>query len=199
MVIPELSFIAPNNFVTIKPKGFKLSTDLDQIVLSDRDGSLLDDIIYGPQIEGVSEGKIVGSDSYQKFIVPTPGVEQPEIGSDEYLEYERLLEIYKSLRIVEIMYNPLGGSEFEYIELQNIGDEILNLNGISFVEGIYYTFGEMVLSPKESVVLVSDLNAFVSRYGEVNDLIDEYVGKLNNGGEELILQLPEPYPFNMAK
>jgi len=199
MVIPELSFIAPNNFVTIKPKGFKLSTDLDQIVLSDRDGSLLDDIIYGPQIEGVSEGKIVGSDSYQKFIVPTPGVEQPEIGSDEYLEYERLLEIYKSLRIVEIMYNPLGGSEFEYIELQNIGDEILNLNGISFVEGIYYTFGEMVLSPKESVVLVSDLNAFVSRYGEVNDLIDEYVGKLNNGGEELILQFPEPYPFNMAR
>ena len=56
------------------------------------------------------------------------------------------------------------------------------------MEGIYYTFGEMVLSPKESVVLVSDLNAFVSRYGEVNDLIDEYVGKLNNGGEELILQ-----------
>lgn len=199
MLLPELSFIAPNHYVTIKPKGFKLSTDLDQIVLTDTDGSLLDNVIYGPQIEGLSEGKIVGSDSYQKFIVPTPGVEQPVKGSDEYLEYERLLEIYNSLRIIEIMYNPLGGSEYEFIELQNVGDETLNLNGISFVKGIEYTFDEILLSPKESVVLASNLNAFTSRYGEVNHLIDEYAGRLNNGGEELILQLPDPYPFNMVR
>ncbi len=199
MLLPELSFIAPNNYVTVEPKGFKLATDLDQIVLTDRDGSLLDNVIYGPQIEGLSEGKIAGSDSYQKFIVPTPGVKQPVQGSDEYVEYERLLEIYNSLRIIEIMYNPLGGSEYEYIELQNVGEKTLNLNGISFVKGIEYTFGEMFLSPKESVVLASNLNAFTSRYGEINHLIVEYAGRLNNGGEELILQLPEPYPFNMVR
>jgi hypothetical protein len=199
MVLPELSFIASNGYVSIKPKRFKLSTDFDQIVLTDRDGSLLDAVIYGPQNEGISEGKIVGTDSYQKFVVPTPGVEQPAKDSDEFIEYERLLGIYNSLRIVEIMYNPLGGSDFEYIELQNVGDKTLNLNGISFVKGIEYTFGEVLLSPKETFVLVSSLNGFASRYGDVNHLIDEYVGRLNNGGEELILQLPEPYPFNMAR
>ena len=199
MVLPELSFIAPNGNVSIRPKRFKLSTDFDQIVLSDRDGSLLDVVIYGPQNEGISEGKIVGTDSYQKFVVPTPGVDQPAKGSDEFIEYERLLGIYNSLRIVEIMYNPLGGSDYEYIELQNVGDKTLNLNGISFVKGIEYTFGEVLLSSKETFVLVSSLNGFASRYGDVDHLIDEYVGRLNNGGEELILQLPEPYPFNMAR
>jgi hypothetical protein len=30
-------------------------------------------------------------------------------------------------------------------------------------------------------------------------LIDQYTGRLSNGGEELALQLPEPYPFKICK
>ena len=32
MTIPDLSFIGPNSYAAIKPRGFKLSTDFDQIV-----------------------------------------------------------------------------------------------------------------------------------------------------------------------
>lgn len=199
MVLPELSFIGPNQYVMIEPEGFKLSTDIDQIVLINNDGVLLDTVIYGPQIEGLSEGKTGESGSYQKFILPTPGVAQPVEGSDGYAEYERLLVIYNSLRITEIMYNPLGGSEYEYIELQNIGDETVNLKGLKFVEGIKYIFDEILLAPKESIILTSDLNAFTSRYGEMDFLIDQYAGRLSNGGEELALQFPEPYPFKICK
>ena len=199
MVLPELSFIGPNQYVMIEPEGFKLSTDIDQIVLINNDGVLLDTVIYGPQIEGLSEGKTGESGSYQKFILPTPGVAQPVEGSDGYAEYERLLVIYNSLRITEIMYNPLGGSEYEYIELQNIGDETVNLKGLKFLEGIKYIFDEILLAPKESIILTSDLNAFTSRYGEMDFLIDQYAGRLSNGGEELALQFPEPYPFKICK
>jgi len=199
MIIPELSFIGPSQYIAIEPVGFKLSTDLDQIVLSNSEGEILDNVIYGPQLEGFSEGRIGGGNEYEQFVIPTPGVAQPQEGTDEYVEYNRVLEIYKSLRITEIMYNPFGGSDYEYIELKNIGDSDINLNGLRFVKGIEYKFGEALLMPNETMVLVSNLEAFTSRYGELKYLVDQYEGRLSNGGENLILQLPDPYPFTMCR
>ena len=106
---------------------------------------------------------------------------------------------FSSLRITEIMYNPLGGSDYEYIELKNIGNSDINLNGIQFVNGIEYEFGDISLMPDETVVLVSNLDAFASRYGELKYLVDQYEGRLSNGGENLVLQLPDPYPFTMCR
>ena len=43
------------------------------------------------------------------------------------------------IRITEIMYNPIGGDAFEYLELQNIGVTTVDLSGYSF-QGITYVF-----------------------------------------------------------
>ena len=56
--------------------------------------------------------------------------------------------ILENLRITEMMYNPSGGSagdltdndEFEFVELQNVGDETIDLSFVSFVDGIKFDF-----------------------------------------------------------
>ncbi|MBN1125793.1 MAG: chitobiase/beta-hexosaminidase C-terminal domain-containing protein, partial [Sedimentisphaerales bacterium] len=45
------------------------------------------------------------------------------------------------LRITEIMYNPLGDPNLEYIELTNTGDVPLDLSLARFSKGIGFTFG----------------------------------------------------------
>ena len=93
------------------------------------------------------------------------------------------------LRITEIMYNPLGGTPYEFIELQNIGGVRLDLSGISF-DGVIYTFPVgSALSAGARLVLSADIdpNAFKLRYPGVT-LGGSYGGSLNNGGERLALR-----------
>jgi hypothetical protein len=43
------------------------------------------------------------------------------------------------LRLTELMYNPVGGGAYEFVELENTGSAPLNLAGAQF-EGIDFTF-----------------------------------------------------------
>jgi hypothetical protein len=43
------------------------------------------------------------------------------------------------LRITEIMYNPVGGDAYEYVELQNVGSVAINVGGFSF-DGFTFVF-----------------------------------------------------------
>ncbi len=105
-----------------------------------------------------------------------------------------ILELLNGLRITEIMYHDPVSSDYDYIELQNVGDEPLNLTGVRFIEGIEYTFPTMTLDVGQCVVLVSNWASFVSRYGTSGITIaGTYTGNLSNGGENIILQLPWPY------
>ena len=96
-----------------------------------------------------------------------------------------------TLRITEIMYHPAGGSDFEFIELQNTGGETLLLDGVRFTEGIRFDFATSEVKELHAgayVVLVKETNAFRSRYGSDGILIGgEYSGNLNNGGEGVAL------------
>ena len=117
-----------------------------------------------------------------------------------------------SLAITEIMYHPPGmgtnsGSDFEFIELKNLGTQTLNLVGIHFTNGISFTFtGASALSnlgPEKYVVLVKNLAAFRSRYPLVTNIAGEYSGNLQNSGELLCLEgaLHEPifdFSYNEA-
>src|SRR6185503_9014188 len=71
------------------------------------------------------------------------------------------------LRVTELMYNPSGGSTYEFLELQNVGGTPLNLGGYYF-DGIGFTFpaGTMV-NPGDRIVLGSaaNTNAWKTRYG----------------------------------
>jgi hypothetical protein len=50
----------------------------------------------------------------------------------------------------------------------------------------------MTLVPGQYIVVVSDLNSFRSRYGLGPTVAGEYSGNLSNGGEDIVLQLPDP-------
>ncbi|HKQ40632.1 MAG TPA: lamin tail domain-containing protein [Verrucomicrobiae bacterium] len=110
-----------------------------------------------------------------------------------------------SLRITEIMYHPpalpgdtFPAEEYEYIELRNIGTSTLNLAGVHFSEGIFFSFtGSSItsLAAGEKVLVVKNRNAFTQRYGATAAarVAGAYTdifggpGSLDNGGERLRL------------
>jgi len=107
---------------------------------------------------------------------------------------EKLMSLVDGLRITEIMYHDPNGSNFDYIELKNITDAPLDLNGVRFTEGIEFTFPQMTLDIGRYVVVVAHLPSFESRYGTAGITIaGDYSGNLSNGGEDILLQLPWPY------
>ncbi|HTD86544.1 MAG TPA: lamin tail domain-containing protein [Candidatus Binatia bacterium] len=93
-----------------------------------------------------------------------------------------------TLRITAIMYNPIGGSGYEFIELQNYGTTPVNLSGMSF-SGINFTFPQpTILGPGSRIVLSSDANVagFAQRYPGVA-VAGRFGGALNNAGERIAL------------
>lgn len=92
------------------------------------------------------------------------------------------------LRITEIMYHPIGGSEYEFIELQNVGNQPVNLSGAYF-EGITLTFADNLvpLAPGQFIVLVRNPTAFAERYPGVT-ISQVYSGNLSNKGERITLR-----------
>jgi len=95
--------------------------------------------------------------------------------------------VAENLRITEIMYNPPEPNE-EFIEMTNIGTETINLNLVSFTNGIDFTFPSMELAAGENTVVVQDRIFFETRYGRNINIAGQYSGKLNNAGERIELQ-----------
>lgn len=103
---------------------------------------------------------------------------------------QRLLD---SLRISEVIHNPGVDAPLEFIELQNTGVESLNLQGVRLDSGIQFTFPDVVLPPGQRVVVAEDLAALLAKYGSGIHAVGQYDGNLNDRGEEIMLQLPDPY------
>jgi hypothetical protein len=95
--------------------------------------------------------------------------------------------VAENLRITEIMYNPPEPNE-EFIELTNVGAETINLNLVSFTNGIDFTFPSIDLAAGEYVVVVQDSSVFKARYGTNVNIAGQYSGRLNNAGERIELQ-----------
>jgi hypothetical protein len=91
------------------------------------------------------------------------------------------------------MYHPSQPSDVEFVELQNVGSEPLNLDGVRFGGGIEFTFPALMLEPNEFVVVVEDVPRFIAQYGGGRNVAGAYSGRLSNGGDDLVLQLPAPY------
>jgi hypothetical protein len=102
--------------------------------------------------------------------------------------------VAENLRISEIMYHPLETGDpndpnAEFIELTNIGVETINLNLVSFTNGIQFTFPDTPLAPGEYVVVVRDANAFALHNPDFSGIVaGTYLGALNNQGERIELQ-----------
>ncbi|MDB6031913.1 MAG: Spore coat protein CotH, partial [Verrucomicrobiales bacterium] len=103
------------------------------------------------------------------------------------------------LRITEIMYHPSApppgttnsASDFEYVEVRNIGGPPLNVNQFSIRGGIDFRFPNIVLPGGQSAVIVKNLDAFQSRYGTNNPnvlILGVFTGQLNDAGDHLVLR-----------
>jgi hypothetical protein len=100
--------------------------------------------------------------------------------------------VAENLRITEIMYHPRetgnpNDPNREFIELKNIGPDILNLNLVRFTEGIDFTFPDTYLNSNECVVVVKDQSAFEAKYGTSVNTAGQYAGSLANNGEQIKL------------
>jgi len=106
--------------------------------------------------------------------------------------FANAMALLYGLRVTELMYHASAGSEFDYIELQNVGETTLNLAGVRLSDGIDFTFGQMLLDPGRYIVVVKNLTAFRSTYGTGVNVAGEYSGNLSNGGERIVLSIPSP-------
>ncbi|MCF7973185.1 MAG: lamin tail domain-containing protein [Phycisphaerae bacterium] len=106
--------------------------------------------------------------------------------------------MHSQLRITEIMFNPrdpgigspYNNDDYEFIEVTNIGSQVLDLSSVTFTQGIDFDFIESAitsLSPGDSLLIVENVDAFVERYGTSlqPQIAGEFKGKLSNGGETL--------------
>jgi hypothetical protein len=95
--------------------------------------------------------------------------------------------VAENLRITEIMYNPPDANE-EFIELQNIGSETINLNLVSFTNGVDFTFPSIELAAGQYTVVVQNRDIFEARYGRNINIAGQYSGRLDNAGERITLE-----------
>lgn len=108
------------------------------------------------------------------------------------------------LRVTEVMYHPapptaaelaqipwLLDSDFEFIELKNIGTNTLNLGGAQLAEGVAFTCPtNLLLGPGGLVVVAANTNAMLLRYGALTNVAGVFVGLFDNAGERV--QLLDP-------
>lgn len=101
------------------------------------------------------------------------------------------------LRMTELMFNPAllpgetgDAQEFEYVALQNIGRDRLDLAGVRFVRGITFDFtgsAATALEAGQTVWVVRNRAAFTARYGPGFRIAGEFTGHLDNAGDSLTL------------
>ncbi|MFT4547081.1 MAG: hypothetical protein ACI9MB_001027, partial [Verrucomicrobiales bacterium] len=107
--------------------------------------------------------------------------------------------------ISEIHYRPLPPtpaeeeagynerSNFEFVEVINIGSADVDMTNVRFTSGITFDFDDsaigFLLSPGQRVVVVNNLEAFQMRNPSVSvaDIAGEFSGNFNNDGEQITL------------
>ena len=107
------------------------------------------------------------------------------------------------LRITEVHYHPgpasvteqaMGwtDSDFEYLELQNIGTTPIDMTDVRFTKGIDFDFSPgTMIEPGAFLLIVKNQPAFASRHGAGLPVAGEWKpdDKLSNGGENIKLSL----------
>jgi len=119
------------------------------------------------------------------------GFKDELIGSDTVTITSTMQErpLREFLRVTEIMYDPIGGNDYEFIELCNTGPIPLDLTHVVFSEGISFAFAAgqvQTLAPGQYVVIAANTTAFSARYGTSGiNVAGQFSGKLANEGEKL--------------
>ena len=108
------------------------------------------------------------------------------------------------LRITEVLYHPENApagstntsSDFEFIEVKNIGTTPINLDRYSLTGGVSFVFPSLTLQAGARAVLVANSAAFSSRYTDPSIVIaGQYAGSLNKSGDRIALFGPLQEPI----
>ncbi len=191
--VGPLSFIEAGGFVKFiadddESQGpshlnFNLSKLIEQVGLFNSSGVEIDRVQFSNAMDNTSAGRMTdGNLLFTDFSLPTPGFSN---GTD--LSAEAL--ILQNLRITELMYNPPGGSNWEFIRVENVGTAAIGLGNVEFDQGIDFHFPDVALSPGEGAYIVRDTASFIAHNGGGLTILGEYEGKLDNGGERLRLEI----------
>jgi hypothetical protein len=103
-------------------------------------------------------------------------------------------ENYQQIKITEVHYHPkdnglIDGDNYEFIEIKNTGSATLDIGGLTFSDGISYSFPpETKMNPGEFIVLCANANHFATQNGF--EAFDVYDGNLSNSGELIVLVNP---------
>ncbi|MDB6071824.1 MAG: hypothetical protein JWL81_2995 [Verrucomicrobiales bacterium] len=109
-------------------------------------------------------------------------------------DYQKMRDLLQYLRITELMYDPINGNNFEFIELKNTSaTATLDLTGVRLTSGVDFVFPAATLAPGAYVILVRNRPAFESVYGNTLNIGGVFTGKLANEGDRIVLQLPDPW------
>ncbi len=200
--IPANSYTAPGGFAVFTLDGsnggnhLAFSLDAEQEALAlDFGNTRIDTALFGPGLRDQSQSRSATGSPVWTFL-PTRGFATTP--ADD--AYQNSVNLLRFLRITEIMYNPAGGNDYEYLELTNTGTVPLALQGVRFVEGIDFTFNApFTLAPGAQKVLVLKESAFRVRYGPQVPIAGTYLGRLDNNGESLALALPAPFDGNVLR
>src|SRR5688572_7097298 len=137
---PVLSFIGGNGFLPLYGADFVFGLDGDSEILtfSGENNEQIDQVTLVSQAVDRSGGRSPdGSATIVSFAVPTPGISNQTAFPAAYTS------LLDNLRITEVMYQPAatsGSSDYEFVELQNIGTTPLDLSGVRFTNGLEYEF-----------------------------------------------------------
>jgi len=199
---PPLSFIASTGFLPLY-KGdylFGLNGDRATVTLLGENNESIDQITMIAQPDDRSSGRSPdGSGNIINLPTPSPGIANTTPFPAAYTD------LLNNLRITEVMYQPQatsGSSDYEFIELQNIGTITLDLSGVRFTNGLDYTFpAGTTLAAGAFIVVVNDRSSFLSRYpGSTGFMAPQgYNGSLDNSGETIALTLPAPWKVHILR
>lgn len=95
--------------------------------------------------------------------------------------------VAENLRITELMYHPADPNT-EFIELENIGTESINLNLVRFTNGVDFTFPSLELAAGQYTLVVQNVAEFSACYGSGFNIAGQYTGSFDNSGEKIKLQ-----------
>ncbi len=107
---------------------------------------------------------------------------------------------FPPLRIAEVMYQPPGGAEYEFVELRNLSPRPIDVSGFSF-DGIDLRFPNGTIIPARATWVLASNNrpaAFASRYPGV-PVAASFGGALDNAGEWLVLRDARGIPVDRVR
>ncbi len=201
-VFAPLTFIDADGFARFIADGmpaqgpshlnFSFDAQQESIALLDANGAQFDIVLFYAQTTDYSQGRDANG-NYVFYELPTRGFTN---GTGDP-GYANALALLHGLRVTEIMFNPVGGSEYEYVELRNVGPTPFEMQGVEISNGINFIFGQQVLNPGEEILVVKNLSLFRARYGSGPTVAGTFTGSLDNAGEKLELRLPPPFDANV--